>query len=80
MQKSQPRSELMIYVEGLNVALAIWLIASPYILSYTAWSAARLTADFFGGVDSGDGHHPHGDAAADAIGGSRSGTCFSGSG
>ncbi len=50
MQKSQPRSEMLIYVEGLNVALAIWLIASPYILSYTAWSSARLTSEFFGGL------------------------------
>ncbi len=50
MQKSQPQSELMIYVEGLNVALAIWLIASPYILSYTLWTGARLTADVFGGL------------------------------
>jgi len=50
VEKSQPQSDLMIYVEGLNVALAIWLIASPYILSYTAWSSARLTADFFGGI------------------------------
>lgn len=40
----------MIYVEGLNVALAIWLIASPYILSYTEWTGARLIADFFGSL------------------------------
>ncbi len=50
MEKSQPQSDLMIYVEGLNVALAIWLIASPYILSYTAWSSARLNAEFFGAL------------------------------
>lgn len=40
----------MTYVEGLNVALAIWLIASPYILSYTLWTGARLTAAVFGGL------------------------------
>ncbi len=40
----------MIYAEGLNVALGIWLIASPYILSYTAWTGARLTAEFFGAI------------------------------
>ena len=40
----------MIYVEGLNIPLAIWLIASPYILSFTLWTGARLTAEVFGGL------------------------------
>jgi hypothetical protein len=50
VQRSQPQTSLMIYVEGLNVALAIWLIASPYILGFTEWRDARLTADFFGAL------------------------------
>ena len=40
----------MIYVEALNVALAIWLIASSYILGTTLWTSARLTSDIFGGL------------------------------
>lgn len=50
VQKSQQQTSLMIYAEGLNVALAIWLIASPYILSATLWTGARLTAEFFGAI------------------------------
>lgn len=38
----------MIYVEALNVVLAIWLIASPYLLGVSLWKAERLTAGIFG--------------------------------
>ncbi len=50
MQKSEQQTSLMIYAEGLNVALSIWLIASSYILNTVLWTDARLTADFFGGL------------------------------
>lgn len=38
----------MIYVEGLNVVLGIWLIASTYLLGDSLWKADRLTTGIFG--------------------------------
>lgn len=50
MQETQRRSNVMVYTEALNIVLAIWLIASPYILRYFEWTDAKLTADFFGAL------------------------------
>jgi hypothetical protein len=38
----------MIYVEALNIVLAIWLIGSVYLLGDSLWKADRLTTGIFG--------------------------------
>jgi SPW repeat-containing protein len=48
VRTNRQESPLMIYVEALNVVLAIWLIASPYLLGDSLWKANRLTAGIFG--------------------------------
>jgi hypothetical protein len=37
-------------LEAINVALGIWLIASPYFLKYAVWHNARVNAGVMGSI------------------------------